>query len=69
MRAKRSILCILIVFLVLSCGCFTLEVHTKVNPDATLSSYSLDLTTSQFVYNALKESAKEQGYSSLRESM
>lgn len=69
MRAKISILCLLIVFLVLSCGCFTLEVHTKVNPDATLSSYSYDLTTSQFVYNALKESAKEQGYSSLRESM
>jgi len=35
MKAKKSILflCLLIVFSVLSCGCFTLEIHTKVNPD------------------------------------
>jgi PGF-CTERM protein len=68
MRANHAILCLLIVFLVISCGCFTLEVHSKVNADATVSSYSIDLKTSQFVYNALKNSAKEQGYATVRES-
>lgn len=68
MKLWHSIICLLVAFTVLSCGCFTVEVHSKVNADATVSSYSFNLTTNQFVYSALKESANEQGYSTLRES-
>ena len=69
MRAWHSIICLAIALTVLFCGCLTVEVHSKVDVDATVSSYSFNLTTNQFVYDALKESAKEQGYATLRESL
>lgn len=67
---KRHFICLIILLcLAFSSGCFTAEIHSKVNSDGTLGSYSVGITTSQFVYGMLTSQAKEDGYSNLGESL
>lgn len=71
MVSKKVILplILLIMLSVFACGCFTATVHSTVNADGMISNYKMDLETSQFVYNMLKEQAKEDGYSSIQSQM
>ncbi|QSZ68267.1 hypothetical protein RJ40_12565 [Methanofollis aquaemaris] len=62
-----ALVCLSLLGLVLVSGCFTMNVHATANTDGTVSDYRVELTTSSFVYNLLKESAKENGYANVRE--
>ena len=71
MVSKKIIasLIVLLCAVVFTCGCFTATVHSTVKSDATISSYRMDVETTQFVYNLLKDQAKEDGYSSVQSYM
>lgn len=71
MSSKKIIfpLILLLLLSVFACGCFTATVHSTVESDGMISNYKMDLETTQFVYNMLKEQAKEEGYSSIQSQM
>ena len=71
MASKKIILLVILLVMVsvFTCGCFTATVHSKVNSDATIGSYKMEIETTQFVYNMLKEKAQEDGYSSIQSCM
>ncbi|MBT8508720.1 hypothetical protein AZH53_09915 [Methanomicrobiaceae archaeon CYW5] len=71
MVSKKIIVSLLLLVLavVFTCGCFTATVHSTVESDATISYYRMDVETTQFVYNMVKEQAKEDGYSSVQSYM
>lgn len=48
-------------------GCFTGNVYTTVASDGTIANYKVVIETSSTVYSLLKESAKQGGFSSVRE--
>jgi len=48
-------------------GCFTGNVYTTVASDGTIANYKVVIETSSTVYGLLKESAKQGGFSSVRE--
>jgi hypothetical protein len=68
MKAKALlILVIALSALLLSSGCVQTAIYSKVKPDGTISDFTFTLNTSSTVYHLLAQSAKEEGYSSLRE--
>lgn len=68
---KVKVLSILIIIslsaLLLSSGCVQTVIHSKVKSDGTISDLTLTFNTSSTVYHLMAQSAREKGYSSLRE--
>ncbi len=68
---NRKVSAVLVVIalsvLLLSSGCVQTAIHSRVQPDGTVSDYRVTLNTSSAVYRLLAQSATEEGYSSLRE--
>jgi len=56
-----------ILIAILISGCISLEVHTKVNKDGIIENYRMEMTMNSMLYSILKEQAKKEGYSSVRE--
>ena len=61
-----SVLILLIVAVSVT-GCFTGSVYTTIASDGTISNYKVVIETSSTVYGLIKESAKQGGFSSVRE--
>ncbi len=63
----RILLIGIILTAILISGCISLKVHTKVNKNGIIDDYKIEMTMNSMLYGILKEHAKKQGYSSLRE--
>lgn len=50
-------------------GCLTMDVHVKVNPDASVGSYTLTMNMTSAAYSLLTQSAHASGYQNLREQL
>lgn len=55
--------------LVLLSGCASLTIHSTVEADGTISEYQMNITTSREVYGFLEQSAEDEGYENVSESI
>jgi hypothetical protein len=63
----NAVLVLSLMAVILVAGCFTADAYTTVDEKGQISEYRLEFTTSQMVYNLIKESAKDEGYASVKE--
>lgn len=66
---SRYVLIGLISLSMLLCGCISTKVYTKVGKDGVIERYRVEMTINSLFYTGLKEYAKSQGYSSVKDYM
>jgi len=69
MHTGMGILAGLLVAAACLAGCLTMDVHVKVNPDASVGSYTVTMNMTSAAYTVLTESAHAAGYQNLREQL
>lgn len=58
-----------LIALLLLAGCAQIAVHSTVAADATIEEYRMEITTSRTVYGLIEQSAQEEGFDSVEESL
>jgi hypothetical protein len=70
MGNERAVLAVIVVaMLVVSTGCLTADVATTVNNDGTIDEYRIELQMNSMLHSTLEQSAHEEGYDSVAESL
>lgn len=67
--AKRKLAILVVIGLILLSGCAQISVHSTVTASGEISEYKLQINTSRTVYGFLEQSAEEEGYDSVKESV
>lgn len=67
LNCKYLSMFILLLAVIAVTGCFTGSVYTTVASDGSISHYKVVIETSSTVYGLIKESAKQSGFSSVKE--
>lgn len=69
MFKKNVLLSLSVVLLLLLAGCAQVSVNSTVTADQMIEEYRMDVETSRTVYEFLKNSAEEEGYDSIGDSL
>jgi hypothetical protein len=71
LKKSSVLLCIILLIIVFSTGCIKMgfTIDNKVNKDANIAHQKMSISTDSAGYSLLKSSAKDKGYSSIKELM
>lgn len=67
--ANQKLAVLGLVGLIVLSGCAQISVHSTVTADGEISEYQMEINTSRTVYGFLEQSAEEEGYESVEESL
>lgn len=66
---RRTLAVLGLVGLVVLSGCAQISIHSTVTAEGTISEYKMQINTSRTVYGFLEQSAEDEGYDSVKESI